>query len=313
MNRPAVPGPAAGRRFPWTGLAALAVLALAASALIWPVDGTQSPEGLLLVVDPAARVRGETPYAPVAAWLSEGLGRPLRALVVPTLAAVPARAWQDVGLVLCPDRAALGLSAARFVTLAAARRQAPENLRPRSVLVRRRATGPAVAPWLTRPARTILGDTLSLAGCGVVCSDGTFPWRRRGGPAYGCDPFDHGGVLEALRAGCYDFALVREWTARRFAEAGLLPDEGWELEPVSVALPDVVVAAARDWPARDRVRAGELLLGLGRQREGGAGDREAAALRALARIDVDGFNLLLEPDFELVRRQFGACWPGGGG
>ncbi len=59
------------------------------------------------------------------------------------------------------------------------------------------------------------------------------------------------------------------------------------------------------------MRAGEVLLGLGRHQEAGGPAGEAGALRALAEIDLAGFNLLLEPDFELVRHEFAACWPGG--
>jgi len=289
----------------------VALVGLALSALLWPSPGGQPPEGLMLVVDPLARVRAEAPYRPVAAWLGAGLGRPLRALVVPDLRTVPGRAWRDVGLVVCPDRVALGLPAETFVAVAAARRQAPENLRPRAVVVYRRAAGRAEAPWRTSPARTILGDTLSLAGCGPACRDGLFVWRagRGAAPAAGADPYDHRPALEALRTGCFDYAVVREWTARRYFEAGLLDPAEWAEAPISPPLPDVVVFVSRDWPARDRVRASELLLGLGRRREGDVGGPELETLRALARIDVDGFNLLLEPDFELVRRQFGPCWP----
>jgi len=236
------------------------------------------------------------------------VGRPLHLLVARRVADVPPRAWQDVGLVLCPDGVALGLPPEEFTTLAAARRQAPQNLRPRSVLVYRLAAGFAPAPWITAPARTILGDSLSLAGCGAACRTGDRPWRgrssRREAPRVGADPYDHGPVLQALVLGCFDYALVREWTARRWSDAGLLDPAAWGVAPVSAPLPDVVVLVSRRWPAADRVRAGERLVSIGRRQEAGTSAPEVAALSALERLGLAGFNPLLEPDFELTRRQF---------
>ncbi len=299
--------------FSWTAAAALILAGLTLSALFWPAHRGEPADGLLLVVDPVVHVRGEAIYRALADYLGAGLARPMRVLVAPELAAVPPEAWPAVGLVLCPDRVALGLPPAAFAALAAARRQAPDNLRPRAVLVYRREAGGAGQPWLSAPGRTILGDTLSLTGCGPVCRDRCSIRRADGSAAlsWGADPYDHGAVLEALRSGCFDYALVREWTARRFREAGLLDASVWAEEPLSAALPDVVVMVSRQWAVADRVRAGELLLALGRQREGGALVRELQALRSLARIDVDGFNLLLESDFDLVRRQYGPCRPTG--
>jgi hypothetical protein len=146
----------------------------------------------------------------------------------------------------------------------------------------------------------------------VACRVGDRPWRRGGrgrvAPAVGVDPFDHGPVLQALVLGCFDYALVREWTARRWAEAGLLDPAVWGVAPMSAPLPDVVVLASRRWPAAERVRAGELLLSLGRRHEAGEDARESRALVALERLGLAGFNPLLEPDFDLTRRQF-AGWP----
>lgn len=311
----ASPSPRPGRRrLPGsTALAGAAVLLLAASALWWPPRGGAPVEGLFLVVDPLAAVRGDQFYAPLSGWLAAGVGRPLRLLVARRVADVPPRAWQDVGLVLCPDGVALGLRPEEFTTLAAARRQAPQNLRPRSVLVHRLAAGFAAAPWLTAPERTILGDSLSLAGCGVACRPGGRPWRdrssRRQLPRVGADPYDHGPVLQALALGCFDYALVREWTARRWSEAGLLDPAAWGVTPVSAPLPDVVVLVSRRWSAADRVRAGERLVSVGRGQEAGTGASEVSALSVLERLGLAGFNPLLEPDFELTRRQFAPGWP----
>ncbi|MHB8079028.1 MAG: hypothetical protein ACYDIE_07220 [Candidatus Krumholzibacteriia bacterium] len=306
----AAPSPQAGRaRWPGsTVLAGAVVLLLAASALWWPPRGSAPVEGLFLVVDPLAQVRGDQMYVPLGAWLAAGVGRPLRLLVVHRVADVPARAWQDVGLVLCPDGVALGLPQEDFTTVAAARRQAPQNLRPRSVLVYRLAAGFAPAPWITAPARTVLGDSLSLAGCGAACRTGGYPWRERSPgrpvPKVGADPYDHGPVLQALALGCFDYALVREWTARRWTDAGLLDPATWGMTPVTAPLPDVVVLVSRRWSAADRVRVGERLVSIGRRQEAGTSAREVSALSVLERLGLAGFNPLLEPDFELTRRQF---------
>lgn len=306
----AIPPPRPGRAR-WSGstaLAGAAVVLLAASALWWPPRGSAPVEGLFLVIDPLAAVRGDQLYAPLSAWLADGLGRPLRLLVARRAADVPARAWQDVGLVLCPDGVALGLRPADFTPVAAARRQAPQNLRPRSVLVYRLAAGFVPAPWITAPVRTLLGDSLSLAGCGAACRLGERPWRGRSAreqaPRVGADPYDHGPVLQSLVLGCFDYALVREWTARRWSEAGLLDPATWGMTPVSAPLPDVVVMVSRRWPAADRVRAGERLVSVGRRQEAGTSAPEVSALSVLGRLGLAGFNPLLEPDFELTRRQF---------
>ena len=310
---PAVEEGRTRRLFPWTAAASAVVLVLALSAILAPPPGSHRPGGLLLVIDPVASLRETDLGAPLAGWLGPALRRTLRAQVVPSLAEVPAGTWADVGLVICPDRVALALPDSAFVTLAAGRRHAPLNLRPRSVLVYRRSAGPLAEPWRTAPQRTILGDTLTLTGCGPACREGRCPWRTGRGraPALGSDPYDHAAVLEALRLGCFDYAVVREWDAQRFFAAGLLDSRAWGMEMLSVPVPDVVVLVSRAWPGSARVRAGEVLLGLGRHQESGGLAGEGAALRALAEIDLAGFNLLLEPDFEFVRREFAACWPGG--
>ena len=306
------PRPGRARSPRSTVLAGAAVVLLAASALWWPPRGSAPVEGLFLVIDPLVAVRGDQLYAPLSAWLADGVGRPLRLLVARRVTDVPARAWQDVGLVLCPDGVALGLRSEDFTAVAAARRQAPQNLRPRSVLVYRLAAGFTPAPWITAPARTILGDSLSLAGCGVACRPGERPWRGRSArqqiPMVGADPYDHGPVLQALALGCFDYALVREWTARRWRAAGLLDPATWEMTPVSAPLPDVVVMVSRRWPAADRVRAGERLVSVGRRQEAGTSAPEVSALSVLDRLGLAGFNPLLEPDFELTRRQFAPGW-----
>lgn len=296
----------------WTVAAAVAVAALALAALLAP-NGERAGGEVLVVVDPLAATRSE-PLAPaLAKWLSRALGRDLRHVVVPSPAAVPARLWADVGIVCGPDRAALALPEEDFVPVAVGRRRAPYNLRPRSVLVHRAGEPAPAEPWRADPARTILGDTLSLAGCGPACREGLAPWRAAAGapgaPACGPDPYDHRPVLIALRAGCFRYAVVREWAAERAFASGLLERREWTATPLSVPLPDVAVMAARRWPAADRVRLGEALLMLSRHPESDVSPEEVAVRQGLAALDLAGFNPLLEPDFEQVRRQFAACRP----
>jgi hypothetical protein len=309
--RPGDPPRLLGSR--WTVAAAVAVAALALAAVLAP-NGERGGGGeVLVVVDPLAATRSE-PLAPaLAKWLSRALGRDLRHVVVPSPAAVPSRLWADVGIVCGPDLAALALPEEDFVPVAVGRRRAPYNLRPRSVLVHRTGTPALAEPWREDPTRTILGDTLSLAGCGPACRDGRAPWRAAAGspgtPACGPDPYDHRPALVALRAGCYRYAVVREWAAERAFASGLLERREWTATPLSVPLPDVAVMAARRWPAADRVRLGEALLMLSRHPESDVSPEELAVRQGLAALDLAGFNPLLEPDFEQVRRQYAACRP----
>jgi hypothetical protein len=211
--------------------------------------------------------------------------------------------------VLCPDLPALAVADRGFVPLALGRRQAPQNLRPRSVLVRRLAAAPADEPWLSAPRRTACGDSLSLAGAGVLRRAGraAVAVAAARGVRFGPDPYDHGPVLHALRLGCFDYAVVREWAARRFFAVGLLDRQAYGLLPLSEPLPDVVVLGTRRWAMVDLLRTRELLVGLGRQ-AGAASAVEREVLHGLSAIRLDGFNLLLEPDFEQIHRQYGGRW-----
>jgi hypothetical protein len=219
-----------------------------------------------------------------------------------------------VDLVLCPDGAALDLVAKGYAGVAAARRPAPENRRPRSCLVYRKTAGLVPRPWRDAPARTLLGDSLSLAGCGVVCprgrggaDGGDWPEGLRCGP----DPYDHAPVLHALRLGAADYAVVREIAVHRFLADGLLDPLVWGVHELTEPLPDVVLLVSRRWSTAGRVRLGEALLGLGR-REGPGQDGERAAVEGLGRLGLAGFNLLLDGEFEELRRRYDHCWPQSG-
>jgi hypothetical protein len=127
-------------------------------------------------------------------------------------------------------------------------------------------------------------------------------------PASGPDPFDHAPALHALRLGCYEFALVRQWDAERFLAAGLLDAESWTTTAVTPPVPDLVLMAPRSLAAGRRLALGEALTRLGRE-----SDAEPAAARALtaglASIQLAGFNLLMEADLDRLRRQWHEDWP----
>ncbi len=296
------------------------MLVLALTAWLVPRRELAAPPDLLLIVDPCADLREWERGAPVAAWLGAHMGRSLRAVAATPAAAGDLLRKGEAALVVCPDRVGLALDSSLYAPLAVGRRRAPHNLRPRSVRVSRRGAPGAARPWSEAPTRTMLGDSLSLAGLFPLCTealvaDGSVAapgaWAARG-LRFGPDPYDHGPVLHALRMGAADHAVVREWTARRFVAMGLLDAAAWEVAPISEPLPDVMVLGARRWPAVDLLRARELLVGLGRHAAVEDRAAEQAVRLELAPLGLHGFNLLLEPEYELLRRQYQACWPGSG-
>lgn len=287
------------------------VLVLAVGALLWPGGKPQSGQDVFLVFDSsgdAARI--ETVYDPLVLYLGELLGRPLDLVVAPNLESFRAQAYRGAALVFCPDGLALGLARDRFLPVVVGRRSAPRNLRPRGVLVYRKEAGLVAEPWRSRPGATVVGDSVSLVATGS--------WRRQGaaateGPSgrdacsWGPDPYDHGPVLHAARLGGFDYALVRQWDADRFFSSGLLSPLEWGVDPLTVPVPDVVVLAAVELAANEHLELGDRLSSLGRQ----SGTESPAAARgrlALRGLGLAGFNLLVEPDFDLVRRNFAADW-----
>lgn len=288
-----------------TAAAAAAVLMLALGALVWP-DGGADRDGLSLVVfDPSGRVdRVDGVYGPLADLLGEALQRPVQAVVVTRAEDALAAAEASPGFVLAPDGLALALDRELFQPLVAGRGAVPRNLRPRSVLVWRRAAGAQAQPWRTHPARTVLGDTVSLASCGALAAAGG---GSAAGLAAGPDPYDHAPALHAARLGGFDYALVRQWDAERFAAAGLLDPAVWATREIGPPTPDIVVMAARDLPRRQRMAAGDALAAAGRA--DAAAETPAARLAAgLERLQLAGFNPLLEQDLDQVRGQVRTDW-----
>jgi hypothetical protein len=320
MNQDAEATPRSHRRrqpFPGAVLVGLLVVLLALAALlvpraVWPPD-----QRLVLVLDPLARARGESTYGPLVQWMGSASNRSLRLVVVRTLKELRGQNWKAVDLVLCPDGVALGLPAGQYVGLVAGRRRPPDSRRSPSVLVYRRRDGVPLEPWYTDPEHTILGDSLSLAGFGPICTRGlplsgdtqSQHWRRQW--TFGPDPYDHAPVLHALRLGCFDYAVVRKVAVERFLSAGLLDPRQWGIRELTGPLPDVVIMVTRRWPVTAQTGLGNALAALGRNRER-AGRGEEAVLSGLELIDLDGFNILPETDFEAIKRQFDRCWPDGG-
>ena len=126
--------------------------------------------------------------------------------------------------------------------------------------------------------------------------------------AWGPDPYDHAPALHAARLGGFDYALVRQWDAERFFSSGLLSPVEWGIELLTIPVPDIVLFASRSVPGRIRLQAGEGLAALGRN-----GQEQPPVTRELqqgiAGLNLVGFNHLVEPDFDLVRRNFVGNWP----
>ncbi|MGD9547034.1 MAG: hypothetical protein AB7V45_05705 [Candidatus Krumholzibacteriia bacterium] len=301
-----------GLRGGWLTLGAFVlVLLLALGALIAPRGDRPAPGWNFLVFDPTgSRIRAELVFGPLSRVLAENGEQPLHLEIAANPAEFRDGLARGAAYVLCPDGLAKRWAGDAYLPLAVVRRPAPRNLRPRGVLVYRTGAGLVSEPWRTRPAATVVGDSFSLAATGA--------WRRPGAVlppaagdsalAFGPDPYDHSPVLHALRLGCFDYALVRQWDADRFFQAGLLSPLEWGMEVLTPPVPDVVLLAARRLPAGVRLEAGERLAGLGRR--DGAGETDPADARSgLAFLGFAGFNLLIEPDWDLVRRNFPQDWP----
>jgi len=299
-------------RLSWTILAGILIVLLALGALLWPGHRALPGTRVLLVFDSSGnRARTVAVYEPLQRFLGSVVDEPLELAVVRTTAEFRDRISAGADFVFCPDGLGISLDPKRHVPVAVGRRPAPRNLRPRGVLVYRKTAGLVDSPWLSRGQATVCGDSVSLTATGM--------WRRQGmrdgvpSPSYiscswGPDPYDHAPVLHALRLGGFDYALVRQWDADRFFADGLLSPLEWGLEIMTVPVPDIVLFAGTSVPANIRLAVGDRLSALGRD----TSEMFPAAedlKRGIANLNLAGFNLLLEPDFELVRRNFSQDWP----
>lgn len=284
-----------------TPAAFLLVIVLAVAALLWPRSDEQAGATSLVVFDPTGdETRLAAVYAPLADVLAEATGLPVAVRRVGTVAEVRALAGAGDVYLFGPDGLALRLAPVDYVPVVAARRPPPRNLRPRGVLLRRRGAAATDAPWRTHPARTVLGDSVSLVTTGAWLMDSAVP-RPAPGVAVGPDPLDHAPALHALRLGAYDYALVRQWDADRFFVQGLLEPAEWTVTEATPPVPDTVLMAPRRLAPGRRLALGENLGRVGRE-DGEEAAAAAALARGLDKLRLAGFNLLVEPDFERVRR-----------
>lgn len=290
-----------------TILAGVAVLVLAGLAVRWPHGDGLRPAGIFLILDPEPGSRQRQVYPPLAAYCGEVLGRDLRVTVVMRTADFLALAPRAT-VMLCPDAVAMRISGANV--LAVGRRRAPHNLRPTSVLVSRSGSGDGQRPWLRAPTRTVFGDSLSLVCLAPLCQEsaGTF---LPAGVSFGNDPYDHRPVLEALRLGVFDHAVVRQWAAEEFLAAEGDQAGGWQVVALSEPMPDVILLAGGELSGQQRLTLGEAAVTLGR-RDDAASTEGLVAQAALAGLQLDGFSVLLDPDFEALRGRYRACWPSPG-
>ncbi len=296
-----------------TLLAGFLVLVLALGALLWPGGGPAEGRGVFLVFDSTGNgSRTAQVYEPLQNFLNEILGRPLDLVVVRDTGAFRAELSGSVEFVLCPDGLGLGLDAASFAPVVVGRRSAPRNLRPRGVLVYRKSAGLLDQPWISRPEATVCGDSVSLTATGS--------WRRKdaaqgsdpgaqGTCTWGPDPYDHAPALHAARLGGFDYALVRQWDADRFFADGLLSPLEWGVEIMTVPVPDIVMFASRSVSAKALLGVTDGLTALGRGQEDQRSSVKDLRL-AVGGLNLAGFNLMVDPDFELVRRNFAGNWPG---
>ena len=293
-------------------LAAALVVLLALGSILWPGNHHQAFRGICLVYDSNGMSGRETSlFLPLTKYLGRASGHPLDLVMARNIGEFQAQLDLGADFLICPDGLGLALDPEQFVPLVAGRRTAPRNLRPSCVLVYRMAAGLVQNPWLNRPSRTIFGDSLSLSATGILRTDSRtsagLPVQCASGP----DPYDHSPALHALRLGCFDYALVRQWDAERFFSEGLLPEAEWGMEIMTGPVPDLVLFASRDLPGARLLEINSELTRLGRMSGEEIGDT-AALIRSLSDIHLSGFNLLIEPDLDLVRGSFPGDWPPAG-
>jgi hypothetical protein len=284
--------------------ASLLVLILAVGAIFFPPSGQFEMRGILLVFNPPGPNDGrEELFHSLADYLGVVSGHKMDLVVATNREEFLHQAKEGVDFVFCPDGLALDLNQGDYGIMVAGRRKLPANLRPRGVVVFRISKGPVPRPWETHPSRMVFGDSLSLVSIGGVGLERNFQ-----DCAFGPDPYDHRPVLHALRLGAFDFAMVRQWDAAEFFSSGLLDDSIWGVENQTIPVPDIVMMASSRIPLVERLKWADLLAMIGRS--GDSPDQKAEQLATdLVKLRLAGFNILLEPDFELVRRKYSRHWP----
>ncbi len=299
----AIEGPT---KFPKTTLAAAAlVLVLALGAAFFPSSKGYEMQEVFLVFDaPGSGTEREEFFHSLAQVLGEISEHSMEVVVCTTRGEFMKQAQGGVDFLFCPDGLALELDPAKYAQMAVGRRRLPSNLRPRGVTVFRKSVGKSARPWESHAKRTVFGDSISLVSVGP---EG--PVMRKGECAFGPDPYNHAPALHALRLGAFDFALVRQWEAEEFFASGLLDPNIWGVHTRTVPVPDMVVMASTMIPLVDRLKWADTLALVGRS-EGETSEPVSLLQSHLGALGLVGFNILLEPDFELVRRNFTRNWPG---
>ncbi len=284
--------------------AALLVLILAIGAMFLPRPDRLQMKGVFLVFDgPGSDETRLGFFKTLSNFFEDVSGQPMNLVVTNNRGDFFRRAAAGVDFILCPDGLALTLAPDEFRFLVAGRRKLPANLRPRGVMVFRQTLAQVQSPWVSHPDRTVFGDSLSLVSLG-----GVGPVTGLSGCAFGPDPYDHRPVLQAMRLGAFDFALVRQWDAAEFFANGLLDSKVWGMKNLTIPVPDIVVMASSKIPLMDRLKWADLLALTGREGEPSESFSKELVGR-MPSLRLAGFNLLLEPDFELVRRKFSGNWP----
>jgi hypothetical protein len=286
-----------------TIVASIFIILLAFGALFWPRGESVPHRDVLLILDPAAdSQRIQELYQPLLSLLARADGQGLHLEVSNNLVDFQNRADRGARYVLCPDRIALGFGDLRYVPLVIGRRAAPRNLRPQGALVYRKSPGVGLEHWQNNYGRVIAGDSLSL----LISENLVVGWGVLG--AVGPDPYNHGPALHALRLADFDYALVRQWDAQRFFESGLLLHEEWGIDLLGDPWPGLILMADAELATSRRVKTAEALAAIGRDPEN-VKDSESTVINGLKLINLVGFNHLLEPDFDLVRKRAKENWP----
>lgn len=286
-----------------TLVAFVLLILLAIGALFWPDADSKPHPAVFLVMDPSAGItRNQQLYEPFLSVLSQVGNQDLRLEVVTSVADFQAQVGLGARYILCPDGVALGLPSSEYSALVTGRRAAPQNLRPKGAWIYRKPRGGQGQPKLGQDAKVIVGDSLSLLVCENMV-DSTMVVD-----AVGPDPYDHSPVLHTLRLADFDYALVRHWDALRFFESGLLSHQEWGIEVLGEPWPDVVLLADRGLATSERLGIAQELTAIGRER-GNENRAVALLLEGLKGVNLAGFNILLERDFEMVRNRAKENWP----
>jgi hypothetical protein len=283
---------------------ALCLLGLTAASILVPLPSTWRGDGTLLVLLPCSDPRRQEALLELSSYLGRKTRLDIHLQVASDRTAFDTMLPRAI-LTLSPDAVALGLAPDEWLAMAHGRRQAPWNHRPVSVLVTRGDPAVNDQPWLDEPERTVFGDSLSLVCLVPLCREARLEPLPEG-VGWGADPYDHRAVLVAAAHGAYDHAVVRQWDALAALSAGWLDPARWRLHKLSGPVPDIVLCASRTLPGAVRLDLQEALAMLGRSDADLTPDDRLVQVQ-LGQLGLDGFNLLLGPDVDRLRRQYDGC------